>query len=163
ASESGDALAKAYVNGAALGQVLGGACSSGQQTSPSVRYVGASLTTESNGVRLHAAVQSDSSTKSSTYASELVSEIPSGALLVLSCHGSPQASFGLQGALQSCQGGQAGQAVQGVEQLLGIKLSDLGTLFSKESALYVRSGSPIPEVTLVSKQDDPQQALATID
>jgi hypothetical protein len=169
ANEPGDALGKAYVNGASLDQVLGGlsgslgnACTGGQPTAANVRYVGASLAAASNGVKLHAAVQSGNSTKGSTYSSELVSEIPSGALLVLSFHGSPAASLGLQGALQACQG-QAGRALHGVEQLLGIKLSDLGTLFSKESALYVRSGSPIPEVTLVSKQDDPQQALATID
>src|SRR5262249_6783649 len=157
-----------YVNGPALGQVLGslssrlGSC--GAQTGASkLRYVGASLAAESNGVKLHAAIQSDDTTHSSTYSSELVSQIPSGALLVLSFHGSPETSLGLKDALQSCQGGQAGQAIQGIEQLLGIKLSDLGALFQKESALYVRTGSPIPEVTLVSQQDDPQKALATVD
>ena len=168
ANESNDALARAYVNGPALGQVLGGlggqlgACG-GQAGASKLRYVGASLAVESNGVKIHAAIQSDSSSQGSTYASELVSEIPSGALLVLSFHGSPQTSLGIQDALQSCKNGQAGQTLQGLEQLLGIKLSDLGALFKKESALYVRSGSPIPEVTLVSQQDDPQLALATLD
>jgi len=168
ANESNDALARAYVNGPALGQVLGGlggqlgACG-GQAGASKLRYVGASLAVESNGVKVHAAIQSDSSSKGSTYASELVSEIPSGALLVLSFHGSPQTSLGIQDALQSCKNGKAGQTLQGLEQLLGIKLSDLGALFKKESALYVRSGSPIPEVTLVSQQDDPQLALATLD
>jgi hypothetical protein len=168
ANEPGDALAKAYVNGPALGQVLGGlggalgSCD-GQAGASKLRYVGASLVAESNGVKVHAALQSDGASKGSTYSSQLVSEIPSGALLVLSFHGSPQSSLGIQDALQSCKNGQAGQPLQGLEQLLGLKLSDLGALFKKESALYVRSGSPIPEVTFVSQQDDPQQALATLD
>jgi Protein of unknown function (DUF3352) len=169
ANEPGDALAKAYVNGPALGQLLGGlggqlggSCG-GQAGASKLRYVGASLVAESNGVKVHAAVQSDNASKGSTYSSQLVSEIPSGALLVLSFHGSPQSSLGIQDVLQSCKNGQAGQTLQGLEHLLGIKLSDLGALFEKESALYVRSGSPIPEVTFVSQQDDPQKALATLD
>jgi hypothetical protein len=168
ANQPGDALAKAYVNGAGLGSLLssaggtlGGCGQAG--TASKLQYAGAWLTAESDGVKLHGALQSTDTSGGATYASQLVSQIPSGALLVLSFHGSPQASFGLQDALQSCQNGKALQSLQGLERLLGLKLSDLGGLFQKESALYVRAGSPLPEVTLVAQQDDPQQALATVD
>src|SRR5207253_10686933 len=64
-------------------------------------------------------------------------------------------------ALQQCQG--ATKSFQQFESLLGVKLKDLGALFAGETALYVRAGSPIPEVTLIAHQQDPQAALGTID
>src|SRR5207237_476076 len=50
-----------------------------------------------------------------------------------------------------------------IEQALGVTLAQLAALFKNETALYVRQGTPIPEITLVSKVDDTKQAFATID
>src|SRR2546429_2560759 len=133
ANESDDALAKAFVNGPGLAQVLGtlgggqlGSCA-GQGGASKLRYVAASLAAESNGVKVHAAVQSDSSASStSTHSSQLLSEIPSGALLVLSFHGSPQSTLGLQDLLKGCNNGQTGQALSGIEAVPRVKLSELG-------------------------------------
>jgi hypothetical protein len=50
------------------------------------------------------------------------------------------------------------------EAEIGVSLDeDVFPLFSAESALYVRPGFPIPEVTLVTQVDDEQGALAVLD
>src|SRR6185295_9664599 len=47
---------------------------------------------------------------------------------------------------------------------IGVSLDeDVFPLFSAESALYVRPGFPIPEVTIVAQVDDEQSALAVAD
>ena len=170
ARESDTALVKAYVNGASVqslvgqlsSQIGGGSC--GQSTAGvKVRAVSAALSAEQNGLKLHAAIGIDNAPKGgAAYSSQLLGEIPSGALVVASFKGSPQALAGLQ-TLQTCQNGKVQQGFQQLEQLLGIKLGELGSLFKQEVALYVRAGSPLPEVTIVAQEDDPQAALATLD
>jgi Protein of unknown function (DUF3352) len=50
------------------------------------------------------------------------------------------------------------------EAELGVSLEeDVLPLFAGESALYVRPGFPIPEVTIVTHVDDEQAAVATLD
>jgi Protein of unknown function (DUF3352) len=173
AKEPGDSLVSAYVNGAALQQLLqrlgsqlGGAagCNGAQATgSTKLRYVSGALSAESNGVRLHGSIVSENASSAGGGGTKaLLSEIPSGALLVLAFHGTDQFTQGFQQLQQSC-GDQVQKSFGQIEALLGVKLKDLAALFKNETALYVRAGSPIPEVTLLSHQDDPQAALATID
>ena len=50
------------------------------------------------------------------------------------------------------------------EAELGVSLdADVFPLFAGESALYIRPGFPIPEVTIVTEVDDEQGAMATMD
>jgi hypothetical protein len=168
AADSGEALAKAYVNGSALTSLIqrAGGSSLGscpqKPDAPKLQSISAALSAESSGVRLHATFQSDkASATQNVAASQLVSQIPSGALLVYEFHGSPAINSAFS-QLTSCQG-QVKQGLDAIEKLFGVKLSELGALFKKQTALYVRAGSPIPEVTLVSQQDDPQAALGTLD
>jgi hypothetical protein len=50
------------------------------------------------------------------------------------------------------------------EAQIGVSLDeDVFPLFSAESALYLRPGFPIPEVTIVTQVDDEQGALAVLD
>lgn len=49
-----------------------------------------------------------------------------------------------------------------LERALGVTLDDLARVLGGESVLYARSGVGIPEVTLASKPEDPQAALATL-
>jgi hypothetical protein len=53
--------------------------------------------------------------------------------------------------------------VREFEQMLGIPLSSLLELFENEVGLYVRPGSPIPEVTLLIEAPNEQAALARVD
>jgi hypothetical protein len=174
ANEPGDALATAYVNGAALEQLLQqlGAqlgsevgCGPATQTAAPVtlRYISGALRAESNGLRLHATIQSEHAPSSGGGdTNALLSEIPSGSLLVLAFNGSDQFTQGFQQLQQACSG-QFEKSFAQVESLLGVKLKDVATLLKNETALYVRTGSPIPEVTFVSHQDDAQTALGTLD
>ena len=49
------------------------------------------------------------------------------------------------------------------EQMLGVSVEELTSVLEGEAALYVRPGVPIPEVTLVVKNDDEQRALRVLD
>jgi hypothetical protein len=172
ADESGDSLASAYVNGAALQQLLerlgsqlgsSAGCNGAQAAGDTkLRYISGSLSAESSGVRLHGSIVSDNAPAAGGSTKALLSEIPSGALLVLAFHGTDQFTQVVEQLQQSC-GDQVQKSFGQVEALLGVKLKDLAALFKNETALYVRAGSPIPEVTLISHQDDPQAALATVD
>jgi hypothetical protein len=174
ANEPDDSLATAYVNGAALQQLLeqlggqiGAATGCGQATQTAgpvtLRYISGALRAESNGLRLHATIQSEHAPSSGGGdTKELLAEIPSGALAVLAFHGSDQFTQGFQQLQQACPG-QLEKTFAPVESLLGVKLKEIAALLKDETALYVRTGSPIPEVTFVSHQDDTQSALATLD
>jgi Protein of unknown function (DUF3352) len=90
--------------------------------------------------------------------SALLEEIPSGALVAVVFDGSNTSALDQLRknpalSLQSAQ----------LERLLGISLEDVVGLLRGEVALYVRPGSPIPEVTLISKPDSPDAALQTLD
>jgi hypothetical protein len=129
----------------------------------SLRYISGALEAQSGGVRLHATVQSQNAPSAGGGDTKaLLSEIPSGALAVLAFHGSGQFAQGFQELQQTCSG-QFQKSFAQVEALLGVKLKDIAALLRNETALYVRTGSPIPEVTFVSHQDDPQAALGTLD
>jgi hypothetical protein len=174
ANEPADSLATAYVNGAALQQLLeqlgsqlgaAAGCGPATQTAAPVtlRYISGALRAESDGVRLHATIQSTNAPSSGGGDTKaLLSEIPSGALAVLAFHGSDQFTQGFQQLEQACPG-QLEKTLAPVEAFLGVKLKDVAALLKNETALYVRTGSPIPEVTFVSHQDDAQTALGTVD
>jgi hypothetical protein len=170
AKDQGDALVKAYANGSALGELVGqaatqaGTSCNGAATTGGVklRYVSGAASVEADGVRVHATLRSDGAKSSGGGSTAtLLDEIPSGALAVLAFHGTDQFAQGFS-QLQGC-GAQIQQGLGLVEGVLGVKVKDLASLFKNEVALYVRAGSPIPEVTLLSHQDDPKAALATID
>src|SRR5262249_37772157 len=87
------------------------------------------------------------------YEADLLHEVPAGALLYVSFHGSAD----LQSKLK--------QALGNASPVLGVLGGSplVGKLLANENALYVRRGLLIPEVTLVTHPRDPQQALETLD
>jgi Protein of unknown function (DUF3352) len=89
-----------------------------------------------------------------SYKPKLLSSVPSGALLLLSFHGSSQALDQLNGA------GAAG-APQ-LQQFMAIA-RELVPMLANENALYVRQASPFPEVTLLATPSNPQAGVAAID
>ena len=134
-----DALVRAYATGA--GATVG-------QTG--FQWVAAAVTGPANGLKLEGFAHraADAAGPSTPYAPALVDEIPSGALAVLDFKVS---SAGL-GLLQGLLGPAAGELPKQLETLLG-----------GETALYVRPGLPIPEVTLVTQPRDPAAASQTLD
>jgi hypothetical protein len=123
-----------------------------------------SLKPEHDGVHLEGAVSPASSDLfSSEFKAELPSQVPGGVYLYA---GTSDLESQL-GALRDALGESAPNVDRDLARLeaeLGVSLDeDVFPLFSRESALYVRPGFPIPEVTIVTNVDDEQKAMATID
>jgi hypothetical protein len=152
-----DALARVYANGAALaeavpqvpgglGQLPFGAAAGAEAT------IGAALRAEGEGVRVEGRALSageDPVPVPEAYASELVEEVPAGAIAFL--------SFSNLGAAL----GEYAEMVGGAQgAFLPFDLEQVATLFSGETALYVRPG---PTVTLVTEVEDEARALEAVD
>lgn len=150
----GDALVKVYVAGAQLKSALGSKAGSALAGQGTLRYVSADLVSQSDGMKLEGHVISSGAPQSFLpKSSDLVKQAPSGTLLFLDFHGSKDALGQMNNpALKSIP--QFG-AIAGV-------LGKLGPLFQKEAAIYVRQGTPIPEVTLVSEVDNEAQAKQSV-
>jgi hypothetical protein len=91
------------------------------------------------------------------YTATLTDDIPSGSVLALSFKNAGQ-------AVDQLRSSSAGTfVVPTIEQALGVSLADLQTALTGEGVVYVRPGTPIPEVALITKPADEQQALAVVD
>jgi len=153
-----DALAKVFVDGRSVAnavQARGGTTAGTAATIASLGSLGASLQATDDGLALQAVSQSKLGLE--PFDSTLIDDVPSGALLY--------ASFKDVGAqitkLQSNP--QFQQMLQQLETSLGVTADELAALLSGEGALYVTSGAPLPEVTLLLTSSDPQAAVATLD
>jgi hypothetical protein len=139
----GDALVRAYANGGEVAQLL---ASLPTQLAPrtSFEWAAAALTSEQGGLRVQAYVQRASGTPAEVtpYRSTLVDEIPSGVLGVV--------DFDVPSGFSP-------------PKLFGANASQLAALLGGETAIYVRPGMPIPEVTLVSHPADAAAAAQALD
>jgi hypothetical protein len=168
-----DALAKAYVNGRQLGELADQVLGSGAKTAAAggalpygldkIDWIAASLAAKENGVRFELAVKGEGGSSlvngGPSYASKLISGVPSGSLAFLSFRGG---SLGDQ-LKELRRNPTFGQAFQEAEKQLGMRLDEVIELFAHEVAFYVRKGPGIPEFSLVLEAPDTQQALTTID
>jgi hypothetical protein len=130
------------------------------------KWIAAALTSESGGVRLRAIVRPAGLTApgparyiihpTTPYRAALTDEIPAGALAV--------ADFQVPaGAFDTAQSPKQLQRVFG--QNAALVPGWLDQLLGGETAVYVRAGTPLPEVTLVTQPDDTNtaaQALASL-
>ncbi len=91
-----------------------------------------------------------------TFKPTLLSQVPSGALLVASFRGGDQLRQQLMHIPATQR--QLGQ----VQQLLGVSIDQIAALVAGEGVLYVKSGAVYPEVTLVLHQSDPNAAATTL-
>jgi hypothetical protein len=167
---SGDALAKAYVNGSSLAQLMKGGSSGIQQGLTgslglsNLKWIAAAVKSQDDGIRLDGATKGGGSGQltnvSKPYASKLISGVPSGALAFATFRGGSSFGRGLD-QLQSNPG--LGQALGGFERTFGVRLADLQPLLKNEVAFYVRPGSPLPEFSLVLETPDQAAAKATVD
>jgi hypothetical protein len=165
------ALVKVYANGekltaqakqtfAQLASPVGGAKTQGKLVSAA-----AELVAETDGLRLDgtAITSGVTAAQPKPYKAALLDQVPAGALLYASFSGEGlgnQANFRKQFE-QGFLGTPAG-SVPGLKSLLPL-FEQLGGVFAHENAFYVRPGAPIPEVTLVTQPDSPEQATAALD
>jgi Protein of unknown function (DUF3352) len=164
-----EAIAKAYVNGPELATLLRQAV---QQSNTQLDlsslggidkldFISASLSAESDGVRLKGAVSGSGSATlgSGEYTSKLMDGVPGDALAFLTFQGG-----GLADQFQKLmKNPQIAPGIKQFEQGLGISVNDILDLFRNEVGFYARPGSPIPEFTLVLGSSDEQKAMGTID
>jgi hypothetical protein len=146
----------AYLNGATAVSALKSALpQAGAVPTGQLDWLGAALLTQPDSVKLVGAVKSGQ-LPGQTFKPTLLSHVPSGALLVASFRGGDQLKQQLTQtpALQQ----QLGQ----VQQLLGVSVDQIAALVAGEGVLYVSSGVPYPEVTLVIHQSSPTAAATTL-
>jgi len=157
---SGDAVVRFYVDGAALSRELD-AQSQGAATSlaggGTLTSLAGQVTAADDGFGFDLVARTEGAEEPKTYASKLVSLVPADALLYVSLGG-----FGDQ-LKQASSNPQLQQQLGAIQGLLGISVTELADIFKDEVALYVRQGSPFPEVTLAVTVENEQQSMATID
>jgi Protein of unknown function (DUF3352) len=162
---AGDALVRAYANGTEAQQLL---ASLGSQTpsvsTPPFAWASADLVASGDGLRLngysHDASQQGvvprlQTTPPTPYASALVDEIPAGALLVADFPITP-------GEFQYSDTSKLPKSLQAFLRTAPTFLAELDNVFGGETALYVRPGLPIPEITIVTQPNDTQEAEQTL-
>jgi hypothetical protein len=152
-----EAVAKAYTSGTGLREALevGGA---GVATSAlggdRTRWASGALFAHDDGIELQLLANGPQSGVKS-YEATLTDAIPAGAVLALSFRN-------LGGAVNQLKNATVPIAAQ-VEQVLGVSLEQLEQALTGEGILYVRPGTPIPEVTIVAKPKDLSQTALTLD
>jgi hypothetical protein len=153
-----EALAKVFFDGRAV-EAAAGQLGAGAALPTGSRFDAAvfALRAEDDGVRVEAkAFGQEESLPDLTFAEE----VPAGAILFANFHGS---QGGLSGIAELRSNPLLGGAIEQAEQQLGVTLEELARLFAGETALYVRPGVLIPEVTIVLEAEDEAQARGTLD
>jgi hypothetical protein len=153
-----DALARVYVRGqgldlASLGASVAGVRGAGLPSTRGLELgtLALAVVAEDNGIRLTGTAQQDGLPPS--FSPKLLGRVPADALLAATFKGGDQ----LTGQVRKSLAG-AGDLLKTFEQQLGVSLDDVVSLLAGEGVLYVRPGLPIPELTFVLAQTDPNQA-----
>jgi hypothetical protein len=170
-----DAVARVYVDGAALIQAVEQGAGQGTlgDSAPglgslsgltgSFDSLSLAFVAEPEGVRVEGVVATPDAPQLEAGSADLGSLVPSDVLLFASFNGLDKGLSQLLDAVGQ-QTPDFDQSLAQIELGLGISLEDdLLPIFAGEGALYVRAGAPIPEVTLLLSPDDPTRALATLD
>jgi hypothetical protein len=155
-----EALAKGYASGVGIRSITGGGLGAGALGGAvpggvkGVRWASAALLAHDDGVEIEGYGLTGNG-GASPYAATLTDDIPSGSVLALSFRNPGQALDQL--------GSASTFVVPAIEDALGVSVAELRAALSGEGVLYVRPGTLIPEVALITKPADEQQALATVD
>jgi hypothetical protein len=165
---AGDALVRAYANGTEAEQLLAALGKQSPSVStPPFAWASVDLVAAGNGVRV-TGYSHDGSTQAisprfrrippAPYTSSLVDEIPAGALFVADFPVTPgEFQFSTTDSLPSA-----------LQTFLGASptfLAELDDVLGGETAVYVRPGLPVPEVTIVTQPNDTrvaEQSLADL-
>jgi hypothetical protein len=168
----GEALGSLYLNGAALQEEM----TKGESGLPpgvldaflpggKFPSIALALKAEEGGIRLEGAAKlagDEGGLFSEPFEADLPDEVPAGALFYMNFNGLGTQLKALRDAVATANP-EFDRDLARVENELGVSLDeDVFPLFSGESAVYVRRGLIIPEVTLVTHVDDEQAAVATV-
>jgi hypothetical protein len=153
----GEAVAIAYVSGSALQSAgLSGGTTGAQNAQ--LAWIAAALSAQDDGVKLLATVKTPQDTGTPS-AAGLLDEVPAGAIALIWFNGAVSG-----GTVEQLRANPAlQQGIAPFEKLLGLSLPQLLSLFQGEAALYVRQGTPFPEVTLVVRESNELKARADAD
>jgi Protein of unknown function (DUF3352) len=124
-------------------------------------YLSAALAAQGSGLRLVGAGRAAEAAagQAEPFESKLLDVVPADAVAFLTFKGGDQ----YQRQLDELEKNEAYRmGLREFERMLGIPLSSLLELFENEVGLYVRPGSPIPEVTLLIEAPNEQAALARV-
>jgi hypothetical protein len=163
-----DSLVTVFARGRALLQVfedtapLPGGSLFQLQAGQRPEFIAAAFAAEDEGMRLVAASRTEveAAAQAETFESQLLDDAPGDAVAFLAFRGGDA----LNKQLQQLQGEAMAQgALKEFERMSGLKFDALTGLFKNEVALYVRAGTPYPEVTLLIEAPNEQEALATVD
>jgi hypothetical protein len=125
-------------------------------------FIAAALAAQDEGMRFVTAsrAEAEAAGQVETFKSKLLADVPGDAVAFLDFRGGE--AFDRQ--LQQLQGeAMAKEALKQFEQIFGLRLDAIAKLFKNEVALYVRAGTPFPEVTLLLEAPNEQEALTTVD
>jgi hypothetical protein len=124
-------------------------------------YLSAALAAEGSGLRLVGAGRTAQALEGQAepFESKLLDIVPADAVAFLTFKGGEAYEQQL-GKLEKNESYRMG--VGEFERMVGIPLSSLLKLFENEVGLYVRPGSPIPEVTLLLEAPNEQAALERV-
>jgi uncharacterized protein DUF3352 len=149
-----EALATAWVDGKAtvnaIKQQAGGA---DLGDAGKLEWVAAALEARPDGAAVEIAAKGVGE-NAETFQSSLLDKVPADTLLFATFKGLDKGF----GQIEK----QAGPAGALVESFVGVPLRDLIALFSGEVTVYARSGTPLPEVTLVLDGENADAKLATL-
>jgi hypothetical protein len=126
-----------------------------------IDFLSLGLKAEGSGLRLVGAGRASGKPQQQAepFESKLLEVVPADAVAFLAFKGGDQ----YQRQLEELEKNEAYRmGLREFERMLGIPLSSLLELFENEVGLYVRPGSPIPEVTLLIEAPNEQEALARV-
>ena len=124
-------------------------------------FLSAALSAEGSGFRLVGAGRTETEPKApiEPFESKFLSDVPADAVAFLTFRGGEQ----FEQQLEEMKGnGSLDEGLDELERMLGFRVESLIDLVSHEVALYVRPGSPIPEVTLLVDAPDEQEVLVRV-
>ena len=159
-----EALVHVYVQGQGLVDAL--QSFGGMQLGPfgveKPEFLSAALAAEGSGLRLVGAGRAAEAPKDQPepFESKLLDVVPGDAVAFLAFKGGDAYAEQLS-ELEKNEAFRMG--IREFEQMLGMPLSSLLEVFKDEVALYVRPGSPIPEVTLLIEAPNEQDSLGKVD
>lgn len=125
-------------------------------------FVAAAIAAQDEGLRFVSASRTEdqSAAQVETFKSKLLADVPGDAVAFLAFRGGDA----FQRQLQQLQGeAMAKDALKELEQMSGLRIDAITGLFKNEVALYVRAGTPFPEVTLLLEAPNEQEALTAVD
>ncbi len=164
ASLPDSALVKFFLDGASLASIIqrsgSTAAPAGANPVPGLgklEWIVGALQGNGDGARLDIHAKSSGGQTITSYTSKLVGEVPADTLLFTSFNGVGKSLTQLE------TNPTLKQFLPLVEAQLGVSLAELAPLLSGEGALYVRQGTPLPEVTLALAESNEQQALSVVD